>query len=79
MNDDTMLALGGGVLGLLLGSFLNVCILRLPRDESVVHPPSRCPRCGAGIAWYDNIPVLSWLLLRGRCRRCGEGVSIQYP
>ncbi|MGH7703551.1 MAG: prepilin peptidase, partial [Gemmatimonadales bacterium] len=79
MNDDTLLALVGGVLGLLLGSFLNVCILRLPKDESVVHPPSRCPRCGASIVWYDNIPVLSWLLLQGRCRRCGEGVSMQYP
>ncbi len=79
MTDDTLLALAAGVLGLLLGSFLNVCILRLPQNESVVHPPSRCPRCGAGIAWYDNIPVLSWLLLRGRCRRCGEGVSVQYP
>ena len=79
MNDDTVLALGGGLLGLLLGSFLNVCILRLPKDESVVRPPSRCPRCGAGIAWYDNIPVVSWLLLRGRCRQCGEAVSIQYP
>ena len=68
-----------GVLGLVLGSFLNVCILRWPRDESVVRPPSRCPGCGSDIAWYDNIPVVSWILLRGKCRRCGERISIQYP
>lgn len=68
-----------GVLGLVLGSFLNVCILRWPRDESVVRPPSRCPGCGSGIAWYDNIPVGSWVLLRGKCRKCGERISIQYP
>ncbi len=68
-----------GLLGLVLGSFLNVCILRWPKDESVVRPPSRCPGCGSGIAWYDNIPVVSWLLLRGKCRKCGERISIQYP
>lgn len=67
------------VLGLLLGSFLNVCILRWPADESVVRPPSRCPGCGSGIAWYDNIPVLSWVLLRGRCRHCRAPISAQYP
>jgi len=65
--------------GLALGSFLNVCTLRWPVDESVVRPPSRCPGCGEGIRWFDNIPVLSWLLLRGRCRGCGEGISAQYP
>jgi leader peptidase (prepilin peptidase)/N-methyltransferase len=65
--------------GAMFGSFLNVCIVRLPLDQSIVHPPSHCPRCGAGIAWYDNVPVLSWLLLRGRCRRCGEPISFQYP
>lgn len=68
-----------GLFGLALGSFLNVCSLRWPLEESVISPPSTCPACGAGIAWYDNIPVLSWLLLRGRCRRCGESVSVQYP
>lgn len=68
-----------GLFGLVLGSFLNVCTLRWPLEESVVSPPSTCPACGAGIAWYDNIPVLSWLLLRGRCRRCGEPISVQYP
>ncbi|HSE27383.1 MAG TPA: prepilin peptidase [Gemmatimonadales bacterium] len=68
-----------GLLGLVVGSFLNVCTLRWPRDESVVRPPSRCPGCGSGIAWYDNIPVISWILLRGKCRKCGERISIQYP
>jgi len=68
-----------GILGAMIGSFLNVCILRWPKEESVVAPRSRCPGCGQLITWYDNIPVLSWLLLRGRCRRCSTGISIQYP
>lgn len=68
-----------GVLGAAVGSFLNVCIARLPEGESVVRPRSRCPRCSAGIAWYDNVPVLSWLWLRGRCRHCGEPISAVYP
>lgn len=65
--------------GSLIGSFLNVCIVRLPLDQSVVRPRSRCPRCERPIAWYDNIPVLSWLALRARCRHCGQPISIQYP
>jgi leader peptidase (prepilin peptidase)/N-methyltransferase len=65
--------------GAVFGSFLNVCIVRLPLDQSIVSPPSRCPRCGVGIAWFDNVPILSWLLLRGRCRHCGEPISVQYP
>lgn len=68
-----------GLLGLALGSFLNVCTLRWPMDQSVVHPPSRCPRCERAIAWYDNLPVVSWVVLRGRCRGCGLGISPQYP
>jgi len=68
-----------GVLGALIGSFLNVVIHRVPRRESLVRPRSRCPDCGAPIAPYDNMPVLSWLLLRGRCRRCGERISPRYP
>lgn len=65
--------------GLLVGSFLNVCILRIPREESVVLPASHCPSCGTGIKPYDNIPVVSWLLLRGRCRKCKAPISAQYP
>lgn len=68
-----------GVLGLAVGSFLNVCISRLPDGESVVSPPSRCPNCASRIRWYDNIPVVSWLWLRGRCRDCGEPISPVYP
>jgi leader peptidase (prepilin peptidase)/N-methyltransferase len=68
-----------GVFGLTWGSFANVCIHRIPRGESLVYPPSACPHCGAQIAWYDNLPLVSWLLLRGRCRRCQGGISAQYP
>lgn len=67
------------LLGACVGSFLNVVILRLPAERSLLHPPSTCPRCEKRIAWYDNIPVVSWLILRGRCRHCGEGISGQYP
>jgi leader peptidase (prepilin peptidase)/N-methyltransferase len=68
-----------GICGLLLGSFLNVCIVRLPAGESVVRPRSHCRRCNEPIANRDNIPVLSWLLLRARCRICGERISWRYP
>lgn len=67
------------LVGLIVGSFLNVCIYRLPRGESVVFPASHCPHCQQPIAWYDNIPLLSYLLLRGRCRQCGQGISRRYP
>ena len=66
-------------IGAVVGSFANVCIHRLPRGASVVRPSSRCPACGAPIAFFDNVPVLSWLALRGRCRRCGARISIRYP
>ena len=68
-----------GVLGLLIGSFLNVVVWRLPRGESLSHPGSHCPRCDHAIRWWDNLPVLSWLLLRGKCRDCGEPISKRYP
>jgi leader peptidase (prepilin peptidase)/N-methyltransferase len=66
-------------LGLAVGSFLNVVIWRVPRGESVVRPPSHCPGCDRPIRPRDNVPVLSWLLLRGKCRDCGEPISIRYP
>ena len=66
-------------LGAVVGSFLNVCICRLPGGESVVFPPSHCTRCDYVIRWYDNIPILSYLLLKGKCRSCGAPISLQYP
>ncbi len=72
-------ALVAGVFGLLVGSFLNVCIARIPEDRSVMWPPSHCPSCGHGIRPWDNIPVLSWALLRGRCRDCRAPISSLYP
>jgi leader peptidase (prepilin peptidase)/N-methyltransferase len=68
-----------GVIGLLIGSFLNVVIWRVPRGESVVNPPSHCPKCDTPIAPRDNVPVFSWLVLRGRCRHCGNAISARYP
>ena len=68
-----------GLLGALIGSFLNVCIYRLPRHESIVWPGSHCPACGKPIAWYDNIPVISYLLLSGRCRTCRVAIPLRYP
>lgn len=72
-----LVLLGG--LGLAVGSFLNVVIYRVPRDLSVVRPRSACPGCGAPITWRDDIPVLSWLLLHGRCRSCAQPISVRYP
>jgi leader peptidase (prepilin peptidase)/N-methyltransferase len=65
--------------GLVIGSFLNVVIYRLPRSESLISPPSHCPSCGAQVKPYDNVPVLSWLVLRGRCRACRAPISVRYP
>jgi len=73
------LLVSSAALGAVLGSFLNVVIYRLPRGISVVTPPSACPMCGARIAPYDNVPILGWLLLGGRCRRCRGPISIRYP
>jgi leader peptidase (prepilin peptidase) / N-methyltransferase len=76
---DTLFTIYLTMVGAALGSFLNVAILRWPAEQSVIRPRSRCPGCGTPIAWYDNVPILSWLILRGRCRSCGKGISIQYP
>jgi leader peptidase (prepilin peptidase)/N-methyltransferase len=65
--------------GLLIGSFLNVCIYRMPRDLSVVSPRSFCPSCEHTVAWYDNVPILSYLVLRGRCRHCAKPIPVRYP
>ena len=78
MYPNWLLGAGFLALGLIFGSFLNVCIYRLPRGMSVVRPRSACPSCHTMIAWYDNIPVLSWLMLGGRCRHCRTGISPRY-
>jgi len=67
------------ILGLILGSFSNVCIYRIPRNESIIYPASHCPKCGSHIKPVDNIPLLSFILLKGRCRNCKNKISIQYP
>src|ERR1039458_1355352 len=67
------------VLGLIIGSFLNVCIIRIPEQKSIVMPASACPKCGAAIRPYDNIPVLSWVMLGGKCRACKTKISGMYP
>jgi leader peptidase (prepilin peptidase) / N-methyltransferase len=74
-----VLTVWAGLVGAAVGSFLNVVIARVPAGESIVRPRSRCPRCRAEIAWYDNVPVISWLLLRGRCRRCRAPIALRYP
>ena len=73
------MAVVSGILGLAIGSFLNVVIHRVPAKESVVRPRSRCPQCGTELASRDNVPVLSWFLLRGKCRTCGKPISARYP
>jgi leader peptidase (prepilin peptidase) / N-methyltransferase len=79
MRETVAFAVLAGVLGLVAGSFLNVVVYRLPRRESLVAPRSRCPACAAPIKPYDNVPLLSWLLLRGRCRACAAPISPRYP
>jgi len=76
---DTVWEVFAGIFGAMLGSFLNVCVYRLPRNESVIRPRSRCPSCGTSIAWYDNVPLVSWLALRARCRHCRASISVRYP
>ncbi len=79
MTETWLVPVLAGAFGLLIGSFLNVCIVRWPAEESVVRPRSRCPQCSALIAWYDNIPIVSWLLLRARCRHCALPIPWRYP
>ena len=79
MGVDAVLVAGAVLVGLCFGSFLNVCILRLPHDQSLLRPRSTCPQCKQPIAWRDNIPVVSWLWLRGKCRWCRKPISVQYP
>ena len=79
MSTSGIVQLAAFVIGLLFGSFLNVCISRIPKGESIVKPRSRCPNCTTPIRWYDNIPLLSWILLRGRCRDCKQSIPWRYP
>ena len=88
MSTDTILSLAVppdllappvALVGACVGSFLNVVVWRLPREESLVFPGSHCPRCGASLAWFENLPLLGWLLLRGRCRHCHAAIAIRYP
>ena len=76
---EGMIPLIVALFGACIGSFTDVVVGRLPRQESVVYPGSHCPHCGHAIRWHDNLPVLGWLLLRGRCRDCGSGISWRYP
>ncbi|HMS84364.1 MAG TPA: A24 family peptidase [Nitrospira sp.] len=78
-SQDVLLLVISGAFGAVVGSFLNVCIYRLPRHESVAWPGSHCPTCSHAIAWYDNIPILSYVALVGRCRHCGVRIPLQYP
>jgi leader peptidase (prepilin peptidase)/N-methyltransferase len=76
---ETFVALSAFLMGAVIGSFLNVCIARWPRDLSVLRPRSKCLSCGHQLSWFENIPLVSWLALRGRCRCCDETISVQYP
>src|SRR5918993_375664 len=77
--SPTMWLIVAGLFGACIGSFLNVVIYRLPLGQSIVSPPSQCPKCGYRLQWYDNIPIIGWVLLGGRCRKCRNPISIQYP
>jgi len=79
LNPQLMTAVYFAIIGSMLGSFLNVCLYRLPRGESIVRPRSRCPECGTPVRIYDNIPVISYFILRGRCRNCRAAIPVQYP
>ncbi len=75
----SLFVLASGLLGLIFGSFANVCVHRIPRRQSVAWPASHCPTCAHDIDWFDNIPILSWLWLKGRCRHCGAAIAWRYP
>jgi len=77
--SDSLPLVWFAIVGACIGSFLNVCVARWPREESVVSPRSRCPRCAHAIAWHENIPIVSWILLRARCSSCREPISVVYP
>src|SRR4029453_2513707 len=77
-NEIAMVYLIAFILGAIVGSFLNVCIIRIPKGDSIVHPPSHCPDCKTAIRFYDNIPLVSYIALLGRCRSCGEKISPRY-
>jgi leader peptidase (prepilin peptidase) / N-methyltransferase len=79
MTTETITIVVLALIGASIGSFLNVCIYRLPRRESLVWPASHCTSCGRTLSWYENVPILGWIALRGRCRTCGERISIVYP
>lgn len=79
MNIPILLDLSIFIYGIVIGSFLNVCILRIPAHETIVSKRSHCMSCNYQLEWYDLVPVFSWLFLRGRCRQCGEKISVQYP
>ncbi len=79
MGSSVLLYVGSFLLGLVIGSFLNVVIYRVPLRRSLSHPGSHCPHCGHPIRWYDNIPVVSWVILRGRCRDCADPIGPRYP
>jgi leader peptidase (prepilin peptidase)/N-methyltransferase len=79
MSTPAAVAVLAAVLGACVGSFLNVVAWRLPREESVVHPRSHCPHCGTQLRWFENVPLVSWMLLKARCRHCGSAISGRYP
>lgn len=79
MNPMTLYSIGAFILGCVIGSFLNVCIFRLPEGRSIVRPPSACPHCAAPIAWYDNIPLISFIIIGRRCRNCSFPIAWRYP
>src|SRR5215471_1474485 len=76
---DALIVMFATIIGAMVGSFLNVVLYRVPRRESIVHPGSHCPNCGTALHWYELVPVLSWVALRGRCRTCHAHISVRYP